>query len=252
MSTEPPSLPPTLQTAKPTPPAHARLVSPGRGSPRCRGRRSCCPSRSALSASSVWMNSASFGLLSGTSTMSMLSHAAARRGAVDEQSPVAHVRHAGRRVRAAGQVARSPPDPGCPGSLTSKTCSPSKPPVPGGPPDGPDGTGSPSQVLGGRGGIDVVRVPRANEDRAPDHDVALAGRMRAVAVVDQLPRATRVVDVDDPEARPRALIRAVAPERQVGVELPEVVRRATRRSEKPSWRMLRDVAKFAPPSSGGC
>ena len=56
------------------------------------------------SANSKCRNSASSGRLSGTSTMSMPSHARARRGAVDEQAAVAQVRHAGRRVRAAGQV----------------------------------------------------------------------------------------------------------------------------------------------------
>src|SRR6266540_5698048 len=73
--------------------------------------------------------------------------------------------------------------------------------------------------IAGRGG---PRVPRAEDEVAPDDDVALVALSIEAAVallpVDDLDRALRIGDIDEPEASIGALDGHLAREREVGVE----------------------------------
>ena len=97
-----------------------------------------------------------------------------------------------------------------------------------------------------------VRRPRSHEDAAPDDDVALArGTGAALARSRAAPSACadcRRRGSGSPLNWPWY---AVSPQNARSVLNRLKSFGATLRSEKPSCLMLRDVAKFAPPSSGG-
>ena len=69
----------------------------------------------------------------------------------------------------------------------------------------------------GRHAVRGRGIPRARQDLLVDDDVALPGGMPAIAVVDDLLRIRPVLDVDDPEAGERPLVRDAALEGDVRV-----------------------------------
>ena len=195
---------------------------------------------------SKWSYFAADGFLSGMVDDVDAVAVAVRRRAVDDQAAVLRIRNARRRVRAARQVderlhGRLPRVadiehvqallPGLDLRVAARPAA--------------------RRHVGARRG-----VPRTREDLPVDDDVALARRMPAVRVVDDLSWLRGIVDADDPEARERPLVRRPALEGDVRVgqrqapggragresEEPHVVRLRVRRRRvgcEERWRSLR-------------